>query len=207
MNTRLQVDNLTVDFGPTRALDAVSLSLDAGSVVAVCGGNGAGKSTLLWAVSGLLLPSAGKISYGMANGGTPDIGFLAHQSFLYEDLTVLENLALTARLHGMIDPADRAAEGVGRMGLEAISFRRVSTLSRGQMQRAAFARAVIAEPRILLLDEPFSNLDSSGVESVRRTLAGLKSPDRLMLLACHDPGLYQSLATTAVELHEGKLNP
>ncbi|MBI4178884.1 ABC transporter ATP-binding protein [bacterium] len=199
----LRIDGLSVRFGRTLALDNVNLVLSAGSVTLLAGENGAGKSTLLWAMSGLLIPTSGRVS--AANGKLPSVGFLAHQPFLYEDLTVTENLELAARLSGMPDPADQAREAVERVGLGPHAAKRVSALSRGQIQRAAFARAVLPGPRLLLMDEPFSNVDPEGIQTLSAILRALRSPDRAIVIASHDRKIMPDISPILVELRGGKL--
>ena len=200
----LEVTGLTVVFGKTRALDSLCLSLDAGSIVVLRGENGSGKSTFLWAISGLLLPTAGEIRFS-ARGGTPRIGLLAHQSFLYEDMTVLENLVLTARLNYLSDPIDRSRRLLDQLGLDEQADKRVCTLSRGQIQRAAFARAVLPEPEVLLLDEPFSNMDDAASAQVCRALESLRSSDRLILVATHDRHARLPGPIREVHIRSGKI--
>ena len=205
MNARarpwLGVDGLTVEYGKTRALNRVGFEIDSNSIVAVFGENGAGKSTLLWAVAGLLLPSSGRIDY--PSRMPLRIGFLAHQSFLYEDLTVTENIVLSARLNGVPEPLAQAREWLDRLGLARERDRPVSELSRGQQQRASFARAVFPAPHILLLDEPFSNLDASGVDVVCQIIASMRSPETLILMASHDRTCAGRLATHVLEIDAG----
>ena len=202
---RLRVDDLTVDYGKTRALDRISFDIDSNSIVAVFGENGAGKSTLLWAVSGLLLPSFGRIDY--PSKSSLRIGFSAHQSFLYDDLTVMENMILSARLNGVSDPQVPVREWLDRLGLERVSAKPVSALSRGQKQLVSFARAVFPAPHILLLDEPFSNLDAAGANEVCQIIASMRSPDTLILLASHDRPAASRLATHVLEIRAGRAAP
>lgn len=205
---RLELADLTVDFGRTRVLDSVNLLLESGSLVVVQGENGAGKSTLLWAISGLLLPSGGAITLNDGSGVEPCIGFLSHQSFLYEELTAFENLVLTARLHGLSDPEDRAREALAGVGMADHAAKRVSDLSRGQQQRVAFARAVLPAPGLLLLDEPFSNLDTAGTELLSRVLESMQSPpvSPLIILATHDAALCRRFSPRVLNLKAGRVS-
>ncbi len=211
MSIRISLENLTVRYSASCALDGVSLAFDGGSIVSVFGENGAGKSTLLWVLSGLLIPSAGRRTISMdagrppGGGRLPRIGFLAHQTFLYEDLTVEENLNLTACLYGLVDGPDHSPRWIDRLGLADVRRKRVAELSRGQVQRAALARSVLPSPDILLLDEPFSNLDSAGVETVAEMIVSLQSLERIIVMATHDRDLGLRLATSTVELAGGKV--
>lgn len=201
----LDVCDLTVDFGKTRALDHVSFSLDAGSIAVLTGKNGAGKSTLLWAVSGLLLPTAGRVTFPSLAASRPVTGFLSHQNFLYEELTVLENLELTAHLHGLEDSRARIRRMVECLGLDAQAEKRVSELSRGQIQRVALARSVLPDPALLLLDEPFSNLDPSSAELVRSLIESLRTAARLILLATNDLRFCQPWSSRVIEVEAGRI--
>src|SRR5215216_204068 len=163
-------------YGERVALRDVSFTLPAGATVAVFGANGAGKTTLLRVLAGLLRPHAGRAivlgaelpreSY-RARGRT---GLLAHEPLLYRDLTVRENLRFHARLHGV--DAGRVEALCAQVGLAARADDPVRTLSRGMTQRAAICRAVLHTPELLLLDEPFANLDPGGAAAVAPLLTG-----------------------------------
>lgn len=158
-------------FGPVTALAAVTCDVPAGQSVLLLGGNGAGKSTLLRIVAGLIRPTSGEVLLGEGKGGTPatpacraQIGYLGHKSLLHDYLTARENLVLYARLYGR--PAGDAERDADRwladVGLERAAERPVRGFSRGMFQRLALARSLIHEPRLLLLDEPDSGLDTEG---------------------------------------------
>ena len=202
----ISITDLTVDFGPVRALDHVTLDLPSGAIMVLAGPNGSGKSTLLWAMAGLLLPTSGAVRL-RGPAGVPSIGFLAHQSFLYEELTPLENLVLAARLCGLSDPAGRSIGMIRKIGLESESRRRVSTLSRGQQQLAAFARAGLPDPPGLCLGGPFSNLDRTAVHVIRQMLDPFVSPDRLAVIATHDPNPepLSGLPTRCIQIESGRV--
>lgn len=201
----LDVSGLTVDFGKTRALDHVSFSADAGSVVIITGNNGAGKSTLLWAVSGLLLPTSGRVEFPSSGTGLPSTSFLSHQNFLYEDLTVFENLLLTAQLHHLDAAETQSRNVLDRLEMGGLASKRISELSRGQIQRAAVARAILPSPKVLILDEPFSNLDAPAAKLISEIVESMKSPGRLILLATHDVEVCRRFSPRVVELSAGKI--
>jgi heme exporter protein A len=208
VSLRLVLEKLTVDYASSRALDGVTMSIEGGESVAVYGSNGSGKSTLLWAMSGLLLPSSGaRAIHGRgASGGQPRIGFLAHASFLYDDLTVEENLYLAARLNSAVDPAREAADWIARLGLEPQACKRIASLSRGQAQRASFARAVMADPDVVLLDEPFANLDEAGVSAVSASIESIRASGRIVVSTSHARGRLSGGATREIELAAGRVS-
>ena len=152
-------------FAGVTALHALDLTVGAGEAVAVFGPNGAGKSTLLRLLATLLRPSAGAVRLferAVTDGGAAArrrIGVLSHQSFLYPDLTPTENLDFYARMFGVPRSAERVRALIARVGLTGWAHRPVRTLSRGLEQRCALARALVHEPELLLLDEPFTGLD------------------------------------------------
>lgn len=166
----LEARGLRRRFGAARVLAGVDLTVSAGEVLLILGANGAGKSTLLRILAGLLRPDAGTV----AIAGDPiasareRIGFLAHDTLLYDDLTVRENLDFSAALHRGVG-AGQVERALDRAGLAALAPRRVRELSRGQQQRAALTRALLHGPSLLLLDEPYTGLDTaSGTELTAR---------------------------------------
>src|ERR1043165_3088437 len=158
----LAARGLRRSFGRVRVLHDISLSLAAGEVLAVAGPNGAGKSTLLRLLAGLMRPSAGEVRVlgrpvrGSDSHARRAIGLLSHQTLLYDDLTLLENLTFTARLYGMAHARETAMAALEQAGLAARADELPRRLSRGLLQRAAIVRARLHRPRLLLLDEPFT---------------------------------------------------
>jgi heme ABC exporter ATP-binding subunit CcmA len=156
-------------YGTTAALRACDLGVAPGERVALLGPNGAGKTTLLRLLATLTRPSSGSLAlFGLdavrhAARLRGRIGVLAHETYLYRDLTAAENLAFYARLYSLADPAAATAAGLARVGLQDLAARRVATLSRGQQQRVALARALLHAPDLLLLDEPDAGLDEAGL--------------------------------------------
>jgi len=153
------VTGLAKSYGPTLALAGVDLRFEAGSVTVIQGSNGSGKSTLLWLLALLAHPTKGEIRFGKygperADGLRGCIGFIAHQLQLYPGLSGRENLVLAAKLQG-IPFADKRAEDLGEtLGTREYWERPLRTYSRGQAQRISIARALLHEPRLLLMDEP-----------------------------------------------------
>jgi heme exporter protein A len=159
-------------YGQHHVLRDVAMRLLPGRAIFIVGANGAGKSTLLRILGGLSAPTAGNaLIFGLDSRRLTAryrrrIGLLAHQSFLYPNLTARENLEFYAELYALPYPRDAAAQWLERVGLERFAERRVRALSRGMEQRLAAARALLAEPGLLLLDEPFASLDSDAVQII-----------------------------------------
>src|SRR5947209_11079303 len=180
--------------GRVVALDDVTFTLDAGQTLAVFGPNGAGKTTLLKVLAGLIRPDAGRATVA---GGRGAIGWIGHQSHLYGHLTVRENLLFWAALYNVpaATRAQRAADVMQRLGIAEHAERAVWALSRGLAQRAAIAKALIHEPRVLLLDEPFTGLDLAAAAELRALLAALRGAGRALVLATHNVDEGAELAT------------
>jgi heme exporter protein A len=188
----IKVRALRRDYGERTALDGVGFELGVGETLVVLGPNGAGKTTLLRILATLLRPSGGEARVlGCALPGEAwklrgRIGFLGHEPLLYRDLSGRENLRFHARLHGMQGEAAEAriSELLGAVGMERRADERVAELSAGMRQRLAICRCVLHRPKLLLLDEPDSNLDAEGRE-LARALIGPGTGTRV--LVTHDP--------------------
>ncbi len=156
----------TYDLKPI--LRGIDLSIQQGERIAILGSNGTGKTTLLRILAGLTKPSAGTITIEDfdivrdAQAVRQRVGFVAHQPYLYEELTALENLLFFGRMYNVENAQERAMTLIQRVGLEKRMRERISTFSRGQVQRLAWARALLHTPHLLLLDEPDTGLDQEG---------------------------------------------
>ena len=208
-------------YGSFVALREVSLTLPAGSSVVMLGENGAGKSTLLQMIAGLTSPSYGSVAVFGANPRQQRgrIAYMSHAAMLYDELTGLENLTYFASLNTDVlsaseleDQAIRALQAVGLdPGLDSLKTRRVGEYSQGMRQRASLARVLLSEPDLLLLDEPFSNLDVGSAQSmIERLLVYLARPGvdghrRTLLLTTHQAKLARPLARFTLTLREGRL--
>jgi len=185
----LQVEGLARHYGEREALADVSLSLNDGQTLVVFGPNGAGKSTLLRVLATLLRPHAGNVQ--VLGSRLPEqawavrgrIGLLAHEPLLYRELTARENLCYHARLHGVSEA--RVDELLGAVAMADRACEPLRTLSRGMVQRVAVARAVLHDPELLLLDEPYANLDPAAVDLVE-PLIGAGS-GRTRVICSHNP--------------------
>jgi len=188
--------DLSKRYGFKRVLEGLSFEVARGGFLVVTGPNGAGKTTLLRLCAGLAIPSAGMLEV------EPDrsrIGFLGHEPLVYRELTVLENLDLYGRLYRVLERRERIGMLLERFGLWEARRDRASALSRGQMQRLALCRALLHKPELLILDEPFSGLDSDGAELLDRELSGMRGR-RTLLVATHDPERVAPLASGRLAL-------
>ena len=198
-------------FGARRALAGVSLVVHPGEAVLLAGPNGAGKTTLLRCLAGLARPTRGTVQvHGRAlrvgdAASRRHIGMVAHQTWLHDDLTLLENLAFAARLYGMPRPREVAAAALERAGLGARAGELPPSLSRGMQQRAAIARALLHEPDIVLLDEPFSGLDAAACTALRATMTGVVAGEGAVIVVSHQPNEVWDVVTRVVGLRAGRV--
>lgn len=203
----LEATGLTLMRGRRVVLHSIDMALAPGEMVGLHGDNGAGKTTLLQCLAGELQPTEGAIRwFGQTPGAAEaraQIGFLGHESGLYLALTAQENLVFAGRMYGLDHIAERAERLLRTMGLEQRRRQQAGCLSRGLKQRLAIARAVMHEPPILLLDEPFTSLDAGGRDILRRFLQGLRDHGCAILVASHD--VQSDMFDRAVVLNGGRL--
>lgn len=203
--------DLVRNFGRRRALASVSLTCEAGRITGVLGPNGAGKSTLLSILSTLLAPSSGDVRYGTKTAGEMGaslrarIGLLAHDLYLYPELTARENLLFFGRLHGLREPAGLVDAALERAGLGRRGNDLVGSFSRGMRQRLALERALLHAPRLVLLDEPFTGLDEAAVSSLIDRLGALRSHGSIVIVTTHDLDVAERLLDDTVFLRDGRL--
>ena len=178
-------------YGRKRALRGVSFTVPHQGFLLVTGPNGSGKTTLLRLLVGLAMPTKGKLSVEGERGA---LGYVGHEPLLYRELTAFENLDLYGRLYRVPERRERSGMLLERFGLWEVRADRVSTFSRGMTQRLALCRALLHEPALLVLDEPFTALDEDGSALLDRELASMAGT-RTVVLSTHDPARVAPLAT------------
>ena len=207
----LALVDLSRHFGRRKVLTHVSFTCRAGEIVGLLGPNGAGKSTLLSIVSTLVSPSAGEVRYGgrtasqVGSGLRARLGLLSHDLHLYPELTARENLTFFGELYALNDVHSRVDRAVALAGLTDRADDYVSAFSRGMRQRLALERVLLHEPRLLLLDEPFTGLDDASGRALIGRLRALKAAGCIVLVATHDLDLAEEVLDRAVVLRDGKL--
>jgi heme ABC exporter ATP-binding subunit CcmA len=205
------VDDVSRHFGRRRALSRVTFTARAGTILGLLGPNGAGKSTMLAMLATVLRPTSGAIRFGALDhhdsGATlrSRIGVLGHDLFLYPELTAHENLAFFASLYQRADASALATKALSRAGLADRAHDPVSSFSRGMRQRVALERALIHDPRLALLDEPFTGLDDASTAALVARLRALRDGGTIVILATHDLELAEGLIDEAVFLREGRV--
>lgn len=202
----ITVHNVIKQFGRFAALRGVTAEFDAGRFHAILGDNGAGKTTLLRALAGLAHPTQGKISIF---GKTPhqacrDIGYMAHPSLLYDEMSGMENLRYFARLYGISGDA-RCAEVIRAVGLDPELARGVGQYSQGMRQRMSLARAILHDPKILLLDEPFSNVDGHSAREMVGLLKRLRDAGKTIFVVTHQASLLEGAADEFIWMQLGQI--
>ena len=206
----VEAKHLSKVFGTRKAVDDVSFELPEGSFLSIFGPNGAGKTTLLRVLSTLARPTNGEaLVAGVDVREEPDkarehIGLISHQSMLYPDLTAEENLLLYAKLYGVEDPEARVAELLDAVGLAHRKLDLVRTFSRGMTQRVSIARALVHDPDVVFLDEPYSGLDPHAVEIFDELIESVRG-DRTFVMVSHDLAKGFVMCTHALVLARGRI--
>lgn len=209
------VTNLIKQFGRFAALRGVTAEFVGGKLYAILGDNGAGKTTLLRTLAGLNHPSSGQVTILGASRFRDicdQVGYMAHPSLLYDEMSGMENLAYFARLYGIergaVDQqtgAVREAAVIRAVGLDPDLSRPVGQYSQGMRQRMSLARALLNDPKILLLDEPFSNVDLRSASDMVRLLAGLRDRGKTIFVVTHQASLLEGTADEFVWMQAGKI--
>jgi len=207
--SRLTVTDVARHYGRRKALSQISFTCDAGEIVGLLGPNGAGKSTLLNILATLLAPSLGRVEYGRltADAGAvvrAQIGMLGHDLFLYPELTARENLQFFGHLYGLRDVGARVASALDRANLANRADDQVGGFSRGMRQRVALERALLHDPKLILLDEPFTGLDQASTKALVDRLKDRQRAGCLIVLATHDLDVVDGLLTRALFLINGR---
>lgn len=206
--TAVSLSHLSKVFGRFAALRDVSAEFPTGKLYAILGDNGAGKTTLLRAMVGLAPPTRGKVAVlGTEDlrAATAQIGYMAHPTLLYEEMSGMENLRYFAALYGIRDaqPCERAIRAVG---LDPALARRVGQYSQGMRQRLSLARALVHDPRILFLDEPFSNVDVVSAREMVHVLAQMRDLGKTIFIVTHQAVLLEGVADEFVSMAAGQIS-
>ncbi len=212
----IEIKKLVKAFGYFPVLRGLDLHIEAGQFVALLGPNGSGKTTLLRILGGLSKPTSGTVTIG--GWSIPDelaavrqqLGIVSHQTLLYDTLTAEENLLFFARLYNIPKEArmDRVQAMLARVGLAPRATDVVQTFSRGMQQRLAIARALLPNPAILLLDEPYTGLDQSAaalLDTLLNEVAGIGNGGRTAIMTTHDLRRAHALTTHIAILQRGKV--
>ena len=183
-------------YGRKRVLRGVDISVPRGGFAVVTGPNGSGKTTLLRLLAGLALPSRGDLVVGVDRSR---IGYLAHEPLVYRELTAAENLELFGRLYRVAERRERIGMLLERFSLWEARNERVSTYSRGMLQRLALCRSLLHDPDLLVLDEPYSALDEDAASLLDRELEALAGR-KTVVVSTHDPARLASLRSGTLAL-------
>jgi ABC-type multidrug transport system ATPase subunit len=202
----ITVNNVVKQFGRFAALRGVSAEFGAARLHAILGDNGAGKTTLLRALAGLAQPTRGTISiFGNdPRAACRDLGYMAHPSLLYDEMSGMENLCYFAGLYG-ISGGSHCEAAIRAVGLDPELTRAVGQYSQGMRQRMSLARAILHDPRVLLLDEPFSNVDIHSAREMVGLLKGMRDSGKTIFVVTHQAALLEGVADEFVWMQAGQI--
>jgi heme ABC exporter ATP-binding subunit CcmA len=203
----ITVTNLIKQFGRFAALRGVNADFSAGKLYAILGDNGAGKTTLLRTLAGLNQPTSGEVTIlGARNFHDicDQVGYMAHPSLLYDEMSGLENLEYFARLYGITERS-RCADAIRAVRLDPELTRPVGQYSQGMRQRMSLARALLNDPKILLLDEPFSNVDVHSATEMVRLLASTRDQGKTIFVVTHQAALLEGAADEFIWMEAGQI--
>ena len=211
--TAISATQISKSFGPYQVLQNVTLEVAEGECYALFGPNGSGKTTLLRIFATLQRPSSGQVSI-LGHDGLQEkeairasLIFLAHGSHLYDDLNAIENLKFALSLRGL-SPSDRDIKvALDRVTIGAFGEMKVRNFSAGMKKRLALAKAILAQPHILLLDEPFTALDSAGTDIMKQYIQEVVARQGTVLMSTHDSEKTRAVAHRAGIIRKGHLEP
>lgn len=207
----IETKALVKTIGDKMILRGINLSIKKGETVAILGPNGAGKSTVLKILGGLIKLTSGEVKINGLDlkkdsyDSKRKIGFLAHNSFLYDHLTPLENLKFFGKLYGVVNIEERAKKLIDEVGLSVFTHDPVQSFSRGMIQRIAIARAIIHEPEILLFDEPHTGLDQQAIKILNDVIIRMKQEGSTILMVTHDFGQAIETCDRFIIIKNGKV--
>src|SRR5215475_6617821 len=206
----LEVDGLSRRYGTVTALDGLTFGVPAGQVFGFLGPNGAGKTTTMRAIFGVTALEAGEIRWRgrpVDERARRTFGYMPEERGLYPSMELADQVQYFARLHGMDGPAAARAAGhwIGRLGLAGREKTRVDALSHGNQQRAQLAVALVHDPELLVLDEPFAGLDPGGVDDMRQVLEERAAAGVTVLFSSHQLDLVEDICEAVAIIYQGRL--
>jgi heme exporter protein A len=197
----MKAQGLSKSYGPKPVFKDVDFQVSSGQVVVVAGANGSGKSTLLKILAGVLPPTSGRVDAAVTR---EEIGYLGHETFLYPHLTVLENLSFWMRLYTVPMTSGEPEALLKRFGLSAVLYEPASTLSRGMAQKLSLARMLAIHPKVLLMDEPSTGLDSEAQALLHREILQARETGRIVFWVSHSPEADARMADGVLVLKGGR---
>ena len=203
----IAVSNLIKQFGRFAALRGVTASFQPARLYGILGDNGAGKTTMLRILAGLTVPTRGEIRILGSNSPRTvcrQFGYMAHPSLLYDEMSGMENLRYFAQLYGLSDDA-RCAQIIAAVGLDPELQRPVGQYSQGMRQRISLARALLNDPKLLLLDEPFSNVDIRSAREMVKLLAHMRNSGKTIFVVTHQASLLEGAADEFICMQNGQI--
>jgi ABC-type multidrug transport system ATPase subunit len=204
----ISLDNLVKFFGRFAALRGITAEFAPGRLYVIVGDNGAGKSTLLRVIAGLMEPSQGSFTILGAKKVREvahRVGYMGHAPLLYDELDGMENLRYFAGLYGIHDD-EICRSAMRQVGLDPDLARRVGQYSQGMRQRLSLARAVLHDPELMLLDEPFSNVDVRSARDMAEVLGRVRDQGKTIFVVTHQAALMESVADEFVHMSAGKID-
>ncbi len=203
----VEISNVTKTFRSVCAIDQLSLSVPLGAVYGFIGPNGSGKSTTMRMIANILYPDSGTISvFGQQRAGTRsgDIGYLPEERGLYRKMRVRDLLEFHGELRGGRNVGTEVNAWLERLGLAHCAERKVETLSKGMSQKIQFIATVVPEPKLLILDEPFSGLDPVSADSIRSAVLEMRGRGCTVILSTHDMGVAETLCDAIFMIFRGR---
>lgn len=210
-NSYIKIDTLSKSFGFKKVLDGINLQFEKGDFVTLFGPNGAGKTTLIRILSTIIKSDEGNISisdYDIKKNVLDIrkiIGLLSHENFLYQNLTVTENLKFFAKLYNVKNSEESISYKLNKIGIYSKRNELIRNLSSGMKQRISIVRSLVHEPEIILLDEPFVGLDIEGSEYLLELFGEFKKENKTALVTTHDLRLGLHECTKVVVINKGQI--
>lgn len=206
MTSVVQLESVTKTFGPQTAVNRLDLEIPEGAVCGFIGPNGSGKTTSIRMILRIFYPDSGRVTVlGNDHGAAADdrLGYLPEERGLYRKMIVREVIEFFGKLKGLKNCRPDAEEWLDRLGLADAARKRVDALSKGMAQKVQFISAVIARPRLLILDEPFSGLDPVNMELLKNTILDLRHQGTTVLFSTHDMHVAEKMCDRVCMIYKG----